>query len=217
MPLPRPTRPRARRLLVLATVLFASLLALVPALTAADGDPPDTITVCHSTGGGEYVPDTALENDFYGTTAQGHGEHPADIVPTFVVDDPRPGDPGSFPGQNADLVGETLLANDCELPSLARGRREAGRREAGRRPGHAGPGGGNEKQVTICHSTGSHDNPYVVNHPAIENNGDLKGGHLDEDEPPYPGNGKKWGDIIPPFEYTENGVQKVFPGHQLER
>ena len=120
MPLPRPTRPRARRLLVLATVLFASLLALVPALTAADGDPPDTITVCHSTGGGEYEPDTALENDFYGTTAQGHGEHPADIVPPFVVEDPRPGDPGSFPGRNSDLVGETLLRERLRAPDLPR-------------------------------------------------------------------------------------------------
>ena len=37
----------------------------------------------------------------------------------------------------------------------------------------------NEKQVRICHATSSKSNPYVENTPAIANNGDLEGGHLE--------------------------------------
>ena len=42
----------------------------------------------------------------------------------------------------------------------------------------------NEKQVTICHATSSESNPFVVNTPAIANNGDLQGGHLDHPADP---------------------------------
>jgi uncharacterized repeat protein (TIGR01451 family) len=60
----------------------------------------------------------------------------------------------------------------------------------------------NDKQVTICHATSSEKNPYVQNHPAIANNGDLQGGHLDHPD-----------DIIPPYTYTdENDAVQQFPG-----
>src|SRR6476619_2340912 len=65
----------------------------------------------------------------------------------------------------------------------------------------------NDKKVRICHATSSESNPYVSNEPAIENNGDLKGGHLNHTGPVFPAKG--WGDIIPPF---DNGVGQVFPG-----
>ncbi len=49
----------------------------------------------------------------------------------------------------------------------------------------------NEKQVRIGHATSSETNPYVSETPAIENNGDLKGGHLNHEGPVFPG--AKWG------------------------
>src|SRR4051812_42775259 len=69
----------------------------------------------------------------------------------------------------------------------------------------------NEKQVRICHASASETNPYVSNEPAIANNGALQGGHLDHVGPVFPA--PKWGDIIPPYTYTDvNGNEAVFPG-----
>src|SRR4051794_41902707 len=69
----------------------------------------------------------------------------------------------------------------------------------------------NEKQVLICHATSAETNPYVSEHPAIENNGDLKGGHLGHLGPVFPE--PKWGDIIPPYTYTDaSGNEAVFQG-----
>ena len=57
-------------------------------------------------------------------------------------------------------------------------------------------------------------NPYMSNEPAIANNGDLQGGHLNHTGPVYPAD--DWGDIIPPYEYVdENGQTQTFPGLQL--
>ncbi len=59
-----------------------------------------------------------------------------------------------------------------------------------------------EKKVGICHATGSEDNPFVEQSPAIGNNGDLQGGHLDHPN-----------DIIPPYDYVDpNGNPQTFPG-----
>src|SRR6478609_7881847 len=60
---------------------------------------------------------------------------------------------------------------------------------------------GNEKKVRICHATSSQNHPYVSNSPAIANNGDLKGGHLNHTGPVFPAKG--WGDIIPPYDYVD--------------
>ena len=89
---------------------------------------------------------------------------------------------------------------------------------AASKPNVAGRSGDNEKQVRICHRTASTKNPYVVNTPAIANNGDLKGGHLDHIGPVYsPGISGKWGDIIPPYTYLDkNGVQQTFPGYNWD-
>ena len=58
------------------------------------------------------------------------------------------------------------------------------------------------EKVQICHATGSSSNPYVSEEPAIGNNGDLQGGHLNHER-----------DIIPPYEYIDvNGVTQLFPG-----
>ena len=73
----------------------------------------------------------------------------------------------------------------------------------------------NEKQVRICHATASKTNPYISNEPAIANNGDLQGGHLNHTGPVFPAN--DWGDIIPPYTYTDvNGDEKVFPGRNWD-
>ncbi len=68
------------------------------------------------------------------------------------------------------------------------------------------------KKVRICHATSAEKNPYVSNEPAIANNGDLHGGHLDHTGPVFPA--ADWGDIIPPYEYVDaNGVTQIFPGY----
>ena len=65
---------------------------------------------------------------------------------------------------------------------------------------HAGASA-NEKQVTICHSAGGSGN-YVLQTPAIENNGDLSGGHLNHEN-----------DIIPSYLYVDSsGNPQTFPG-----
>jgi hypothetical protein len=57
-------------------------------------------------------------------------------------------------------------------------------------------------KVDICHATGSASNPYVANSPAIGNNGDLQGGHLDHPD-----------DIIPPYDYLDSDDNlQAFPG-----
>jgi hypothetical protein len=56
--------------------------------------------------------------------------------------------------------------------------------------------------VRICHATSSQSNPYVSNEPAIGNNGDLQGGHLNHAN-----------DIVPPYSYVdENGEPQTYPG-----
>jgi uncharacterized repeat protein (TIGR01451 family) len=70
----------------------------------------------------------------------------------------------------------------------------------------------NPKQVQICHATSSKTNPYVSQDPAIEDNGDLKGGHLNHTGPVFPSAG--WGDIIPPYTYVDaDGNTQVFAGY----
>jgi hypothetical protein len=55
-----------------------------------------------------------------------------------------------------------------------------------------------QDKVTICHATASNSNPYIVNQP--DKSGDVAG-HDDHDGGVYPAD--PWGDIIPPFTYTE--------------
>jgi hypothetical protein len=67
-------------------------------------------------------------------------------------------------------------------------------------------------KVRICHRTSSQSNPYVSEEPAIANNGDLHGGHLNHTGPVFPA--PNWGDIIPPYTYVDsNGVTQEFPGY----
>ena len=68
-------------------------------------------------------------------------------------------------------------------------------------------------KVTICHATTSDTNPYITNQP--DKSGDVSG-HADHTGPVWNATLKKlhitWGDIIPPFDYVENGVTKTYPG-----
>lgn len=65
-----------------------------------------------------------------------------------------------------------------------------------------------EETVTICHSTASHSNPYIVNTPA--RSGDVQG-HDGHEGGVYPAD--PWGDIIPPFEYVDQaGAPQTYPG-----
>ena len=69
-----------------------------------------------------------------------------------------------------------------------------------------------ERKVRICHATSAETNPYISIAPAIANNGDLAGGHLNHTGPVYPAD--NWGDIIPPYEYTDSsGKLQTFPGY----
>ena len=136
---------------------------------------------------------TAPETDFYGSLS-GHGTHGDDIVPPFTIENPGPDDPSSFPGQNWDDQGQPILNHGCASEPPA--------------PQPPDP----SKRVRICHATSAHSNPYVSEEPAIANNGDLSGGHLNHTGPVYPADG--WGDIIPPYQYVdENGVLQTFPGY----
>jgi hypothetical protein len=66
----------------------------------------------------------------------------------------------------------------------------------------------NEPQVTLCHATGSEQNPYTVitvDQSAVFNNGVVPNGHGTHTGPIFPdmaqgpGNSTFWGDIIPAF------------------
>ena len=73
----------------------------------------------------------------------------------------------------------------------------------------------NEKKVRICHATSAETNPYIENEPAIANNGDLNGGHLDHKGSVFPA--ADWGDIIPPYDYVDDkGVTRDLPRLQLD-
>jgi uncharacterized repeat protein (TIGR01451 family) len=81
-------------------------------------------------------------------------------------------------------------------------------------PAFAGPGDSNPgDSVTICHATSSDTNPYVVNSP--NKNGDVSG-HADHKGPVWNPTLKDthtwWGDIIPAFDYNDNGTTKHFDG-----
>ena len=181
--------------------MLLGALAVVPAVTAqgGDGDNQDSVTVCHFADGA-FESAQAPETDFYGANQQGHARHAQDIVPPFVVENPRPGDPSSFDGRNRDERGQRIYDAGCveSAPDPV----------APPEPSQGGP----PTKVRICHATSSSTNPYTSPEPAIANNGDLHGGHLDHTGPVYPAD--NWGDIIPPYVYVDQkGVTQSFPGY----
>jgi hypothetical protein len=95
--------------------LAVSALAVVPAVLAqaGDGERQDTVDLCHALGEGRFEPGQAPETDFYAAGGQGHGTDGADVVPPFAIENPRPGDPSSFPGRNWDEVGQELFNRGC--------------------------------------------------------------------------------------------------------
>ena len=182
-----------RALLLAALVASLAGLAGIPAVLAAGSGRHDTVGICHALGGGRYDFVQALETDFFGDLA-GHGTHADDIVPPFTIDEPGNEDPGSFAGRNWDDSGQQIYNHGCTSEPPA--------------PLPPEP----SKKVRICHATSSHSNPYVSEEPAIANNGDLHGGHLDHTGPVYPASG--WGDIIPSYEYVDGeGDLQHFSGY----
>ncbi len=163
-------------------------LACVPAVLAQGGagDRHDRVSVCHALPAGTYQVRTALETDLYRSRPQGHGTHRRDIVPPFVIERPRPGELASFPGRNWTQRRQAILNAGCLR--------------------------GPPTKVRICHATSSSSNPYTMPEPAIANNGDLSGGHLNHKGPIYPA--EDWGDIIPPYTYVDaKGETQTFPGY----
>lgn len=67
--------------------------------------------------------------------------------------------------------------------------------------------------VTICHATTSDNNPYVTEHPAKDGK---VSGHADHTGPVWDATLKaqkiSWGDIIPPFDYTDGNQVKHYDG-----
>ena len=123
----------------------------------------------------------APETDFFGQPDRAMGRHADDIVPPFTIEQPA--------ARRPELVRRAELGRR----GTARSRRTAARVGAGTalRPSRTTPEP--SKKVRICHATSSNSNPYVSNEPAIANNGDLQGGHLNHTGPVYPEKG--WGDI----------------------
>ena len=144
---------------------------------------------------GEYERPSGWRPISTGAHQRDHGTHEQDIVPAFTIENPRPDDPPSFPGQNWDERGQAIYNAGCEEPAPP-----------------PKPEPEPERKVRICHATSSNSNPYTSNEPAIANNGDLNGGHLDHTGPVYPA--KDWGDIIPPYPYVDKkGKLQTFPGY----
>src|SRR5262245_8092510 len=173
-------RGRRRHAGALAAVLFVASLAAVPVVLAqsGDGDHQDTVRLCHAVDG-RYETAQGLETDFYGLIQRDHGEHDADIVPPFVIEDPRAGDPSSFPGRNWDERGQAIFNGDCVEPEPE-------------------PPPAPENKVVICHRTGNTSNPFTQISQPIGKDGTI-GGHENHTGPIFPA--PDWGDIIPPFEY----------------
>jgi len=78
---------------------------------------------------------------------------------------------------------------------------------------HAGEHGDSNDKQTICHADSSDTKPYVINTP--NKNGDVDG-HADHTGPIWNPSLKAdhdwWGDIIPPFDYNEDGQTLHFAG-----
>jgi uncharacterized repeat protein (TIGR01451 family) len=177
----------------LAVGVLVTLVLCVPAVLLAQGgggvQRPDTVRICHANPDGSYVRRFAPETDFYRSPRLRHGTHPRDIVPPFVVEQPRPGEPSTFAGRNWGPQGQEIFDHGCVAALRA----------------------GIATNVRICHRTNSVDNPYTIQTPSIGNNGDLSGGHLTHTGPVFPA--PNWGDIIPPYLYEDaNGEIQVFPG-----
>ena len=77
----------------------------------------------------------------------------------------------------------------------------------------ASPASADQDKVTICHRDDASNKPYVSNQPA--KSGDLNG-HADHTGPLYgpdlKSHGITWGDIIPPFDYTDPDGTHHFDG-----
>ena len=68
-------------------------------------------------------------------------------------------------------------------------------------------------KVTLCHATDSYTNPYVS--VTVDYNAVVLGGHGNHDGPVFDPaiQGRKWGDIIPAFNF---GDGNQFPGMNLD-
>ena len=101
--------------LVVLTAAAAAGLAVAAAQQRAQG--PEVlrnqkVTICHATAS-EKNPYIEESPDVDGILS-GHADHPGDIIPPFEIEDPREGEPNSFPGKNWP-AGSDTLANGCDV------------------------------------------------------------------------------------------------------
>ncbi len=102
-------------------LVCAYVMTVRPA--AGSGVEKDKITICHATSSesNPFNEITVAPDSILG--GQGHGGHPDDIIPPFVVIDN--GVSESYPGMNLDTIyggrvtGAEVLANGCEIPTGA--------------------------------------------------------------------------------------------------
>jgi uncharacterized repeat protein (TIGR01451 family) len=110
---------------LLGIAASAALLALslsFPAVASADAN-ANQVEICHTGNGTNYVQNNPAKTADAGGHAYlpdgkgGFQGHQDDIIPPFHYDGPPAGD---FPGQNWDLNGQEIFANDCNdvIPDL---------------------------------------------------------------------------------------------------
>ena len=174
------------------------MLAGVPAVLAQDGGGgarQDTVKVCHFADG-KYEVAFGLETD----SRARNSETTARTRRT------------SFRRSGSRTRGRTTRPPSRAGTGTSGARRSTTPAARRPRPPGARPARKPRKKVRICHATSSNSNPYTSPEPAIANNGDLNGGHLNHTGPVYPG--KDWGDIIPPYNYVDQkGQPQTFPGY----
>jgi uncharacterized repeat protein (TIGR01451 family) len=111
-----------RRAVVLALVGIAVVASIAAGLALAarsagtrQAQEPEarrgqSVTICHASGNGKYVQNSPDVDSI--VNGQGHGGHPDDIIPPFEYE-AKPGESGSYPGQNWNADGQAIYDAGC--------------------------------------------------------------------------------------------------------
>lgn len=145
--------------------------------------PGDHVVICHALGNGGYNQIAPSSGDVFGHAGSSH-QSGADIIPPFKYVDNQDHTNNSLAnGQNWTVSGMAIYNNGCVPPT-------------------GGQGGGDEDEdtVSLCHATDSNTNPYEK--ISVSTDGAYNGHYTQHKGDIYPGTSGKWGDIIPPFNYS---------------